>query len=340
MKQTHVSVNLVQDFNASEQAMARANIGWTNPDWLQTNSDAVDFIKNKPVLATVATSGDYRDLTHKPDIPPSYQLDPVVYNLTTLEEVLEIVANHGHPILVDAEGNPFGKFKYSTDSLAIFESFNVQPMRFTDYRLTSSGWDFYTYYTTDMANPDVYTIDRVGTELKQVDLPSMEVSLSQYLAPVAPLNWQKDGSDITGTMFDEFKTVKPQLVRFDYSTDLALVLDGAPTGTPTAVLTVELMMSHADTQNSQYVDNVCDFAPKIVIPFTGFESTASGYLSCEKPLNYSVTFDRERFESLVESSYDLTFWLRGTLSNVTAPGYRWWTRQVVAHSQWTFYKHV
>lgn len=36
-------------------------------DWLQTNTEAVDFIKNKPTLATVATSGSYNDLTDKPN---------------------------------------------------------------------------------------------------------------------------------------------------------------------------------------------------------------------------------------------------------------------------------
>ena len=38
-------------------------------DWAQTNNQAVDFIKNKPNLATVATSGSYDDLTDKPTIP-------------------------------------------------------------------------------------------------------------------------------------------------------------------------------------------------------------------------------------------------------------------------------
>lgn len=38
-------------------------------DWAQTNNQAVDFIKNKPNLAEVATSGSYNDLTDKPTIP-------------------------------------------------------------------------------------------------------------------------------------------------------------------------------------------------------------------------------------------------------------------------------
>lgn len=38
-------------------------------DWEQTDTTAADYIKNKPNLATVATSGSYADLTNKPTIP-------------------------------------------------------------------------------------------------------------------------------------------------------------------------------------------------------------------------------------------------------------------------------
>ena len=38
-------------------------------DWSQSDNTQVDYIKNKPNLATVATSGDYSDLSNKPTIP-------------------------------------------------------------------------------------------------------------------------------------------------------------------------------------------------------------------------------------------------------------------------------
>ena len=38
-------------------------------DWNQSNSTELDYIKNKPTLATVATSGSYSDLGDKPTIP-------------------------------------------------------------------------------------------------------------------------------------------------------------------------------------------------------------------------------------------------------------------------------
>lgn len=50
---------------------------WTSPqtfsqqqaDWTEADSSAVDYIKNKPTLAAVATSGSYTDLSDKPSIP-------------------------------------------------------------------------------------------------------------------------------------------------------------------------------------------------------------------------------------------------------------------------------
>lgn len=38
-------------------------------DWAETDNSAVDYIKNKPSLAAVATSGSYNDLSNKPTIP-------------------------------------------------------------------------------------------------------------------------------------------------------------------------------------------------------------------------------------------------------------------------------
>lgn len=38
-------------------------------DWTQTDDTQVDFIKHKPSLSAVATSGDYDDLSNKPVIP-------------------------------------------------------------------------------------------------------------------------------------------------------------------------------------------------------------------------------------------------------------------------------
>ena len=47
--------------------------GSVQSDWAQSTSSADDFIKNKPSLATVATSGSYADLSSKPTIPSNIQ---------------------------------------------------------------------------------------------------------------------------------------------------------------------------------------------------------------------------------------------------------------------------
>lgn len=66
-------VHTDNNFTASEKTKlagiasgAEANV---QANWSQTNTSADDFIKNKPSLATVATSGSYNDLSNKPTIP-------------------------------------------------------------------------------------------------------------------------------------------------------------------------------------------------------------------------------------------------------------------------------
>lgn len=45
------------------------------PNWTQTTTTADDYIKNKPTLATVATSGSYNDLQDRPNIPAGVTVD-------------------------------------------------------------------------------------------------------------------------------------------------------------------------------------------------------------------------------------------------------------------------
>ena len=40
-------------------------------DWNEVVASEIDYIKNKPSLATVAVSGSYNDLINKPSIPPT-----------------------------------------------------------------------------------------------------------------------------------------------------------------------------------------------------------------------------------------------------------------------------
>lgn len=321
-----------------------SNAGRIQSDWQETNPAEPSYIRNKPDMKplvagegiSIVPANDHVTISNT-----AYQLTPVVQGTTTLAELQDMLAAGKHPVLVDSDGTVFGKFKYATESFAIFESFFVQPMRFMEYRLDASGWETYTYYVTDTATPKVYTIGRTGVEYKQSTLPKMDFDITSYLAQTVSRKWMTGGEPISGSMFDEFVREKPQFVRFDYSSDLAYVLDAAPAGAPTAILTVELILSYTATQASPYTDVVQDWAPKLVIPFSNFASDGQGaYISCEKPLSYSVTFDRERFENLFAGLYDAHFWLRGTISNITLPGTIHSLRQVAAHSQYTFMNHV
>lgn len=88
-KQNKIAANLAQDYTPAEQAQARQNIGLATvahtgdfndlinkpenitgqvqSNWAQTNSTAVDFIRNKPIIRaykTYVTSYDYPDCMH------------------------------------------------------------------------------------------------------------------------------------------------------------------------------------------------------------------------------------------------------------------------------------
>ena len=43
--------------------------GGVQSDWAETNTESMSYIKNKPELSVVATSGNYDDLLNKPTIP-------------------------------------------------------------------------------------------------------------------------------------------------------------------------------------------------------------------------------------------------------------------------------
>lgn len=75
-----LSSDLVDDTNHTHKFVTAAQITKLNgiaagaevnvqSDWDQTTTTADDYIKNKPSLATVATSGSYNDLSDKPTIP-------------------------------------------------------------------------------------------------------------------------------------------------------------------------------------------------------------------------------------------------------------------------------
>ena len=91
-------------------------------DWDQTTTTADDYIKNKPTLATVATSGSYNDLSNKPAIPTVNNATLTIQkNGTTVETFTanassNVTANITVPINVSELTNDAGYITSYTDN--------------------------------------------------------------------------------------------------------------------------------------------------------------------------------------------------------------------------------
>lgn len=69
-KQDALVFNTTYDATTNKVAtMADVPAAQIQSDWNQSDTSSKDYIKNKPTLATVATSGSYNDLSNKPTIP-------------------------------------------------------------------------------------------------------------------------------------------------------------------------------------------------------------------------------------------------------------------------------
>lgn len=56
-------------YDATNTVWKNSSIINTQSNWTQSDPTAADYIKNKPTLATVATSGSYNDLSNTPTVP-------------------------------------------------------------------------------------------------------------------------------------------------------------------------------------------------------------------------------------------------------------------------------
>lgn len=119
-----------------------ASKGQVQSDWTQTDSADAAFIKNKPVLATVATSGSYNDLTDKPVIP-----DPTWDNVQNKPSTFP-PSSHTHPTtqitgLDDALDGKLGKTEKAA-SAVVADSANAV------------AWEGVTGKPTIPATPNAY----------------------------------------------------------------------------------------------------------------------------------------------------------------------------------------
>ncbi|CAB4175208.1 hypothetical protein UFOVP961_133 [uncultured Caudovirales phage] len=86
-------VNLPEGSTIGTTTIGAAQI---QSSWIQTNSNSLDYIANKPSLATVATSGSYNDLINKPTIPSLTGYATITYVDSALASLIDVA-----PIALD-----------------------------------------------------------------------------------------------------------------------------------------------------------------------------------------------------------------------------------------------
>jgi hypothetical protein len=245
-------------------------------------------------------------------------------------------------ILVSTEGKFLGKFKYYQNTLAIFESYFVQPLRFVEYRLTSTGWEIYTFYPFDTATPNSYRRSTAGTNYVQINLPKMYTTLNAYLSSTS---FERDGQAISGSIWDEFRSERPQLVRYDYSAKIGHVLDGAPAGSPIVSAKIKMMLSYQLNAGDEFNDIEIDGTPEILVAFNNYTQNATQtqyYESEMENIHFSFTFDQRRYNPFYSyNSFIIYPQIEfSVLGSGGLPGSFHDLKTIAAEEQWTFIDHV
>ena len=108
-------------------------------DWEQDDEDADDFIKNKPALSTVATSGDYADLSNTPTNVSEFTNDAEYITKTELEALKERIKLGVRADLATGttyKGAFMSAFSVSDTKRVVFSQGNLQ------YQPSTSTWRF------------------------------------------------------------------------------------------------------------------------------------------------------------------------------------------------------
>ena len=93
-------------------------------DWAETNTESVSYIKNKPTLSIVATSGSYTDLLNKPTIP-----EPQVNSDWNASSGISQILNKPTLSIVATSGNYddlLNKPNMTTQTLTFVDENNVE----------------------------------------------------------------------------------------------------------------------------------------------------------------------------------------------------------------------
>ena len=108
-------------------------------DWEQDDEDADDFIKNKPALSTVATSGDYADLSNTPTNVSEFTNDAEYITKTELEALKERIKLGVRADLATGttyKGAFMSAFSVSETKRVVFSQGNLQ------YQPSTGTWRF------------------------------------------------------------------------------------------------------------------------------------------------------------------------------------------------------
>lgn len=147
-------------------------------DWEQTDNTADDYIKGKPTLANVATSGSYNDLSDKPNIPTvptAYTSTPAMDGVGSAGSSTSWAkGDHVHPSDTSKVDKVQGKglsendftdtLKTKLDGIAAGAEVNVQ----SDWEQTDNTADDYIKGkpTIPTVNDSTITIQKNGTTVK------------------------------------------------------------------------------------------------------------------------------------------------------------------------------
>lgn len=168
------------------------------PDWNQTNPLRADYIKNKPNLSKVATSGSYNDLSDKPDIPSTEGLASEEYVDRKIKDVeLSGKMNVGFGIPFDESGADIVSIdkvhpKEHDVEVAIERRNLISPSVFADYVLQEDG----SYWATH-AN---------ATKTYNFELPAGTYTVSYQIKADANSGFRLFLLDENGTKYDKFIT--------------------------------------------------------------------------------------------------------------------------------------
>lgn len=352
IKLNKVCTNFEQDFTDIEKAMGRHNIDAVTLSINNNSVSSVDLTDNiinidnvtAGIIVPCPASSD--TFLHNGDnglewvYNNSQELYLVRYGEATYQEIVNLVDTNKTVAVVDNTNQIMGLYKYYTEYLIVFDRFYAHPQRGIEIRVdTSNNWSIVTVYPTDLTVQQVYTRDNSGSNRIQSSL--LEYNPDSYLNSTPWVNIQ--GLDVNQPIWSRFVADRPEVVRFDYSSDMAVEFDTDP-GSGIITLELQLAWSYRPNGSGDYYTSICQWSPKQVITLRNITQNelTNNYLSDYNHIEYSTTFDRERFQDFVDnnSNYiDCYFTLAAKVNHLSGYSSYSWLNQTAAHQQYTFWKH-